>query len=299
MSNKMRTHRARPRLAALAAVVMSTSILSVSAQAEDISNTDFDCLIEPKMTVMVGAGTQGVIHSVDVARNDIVERGQLLARLESKVQQASLDHARVRAQMDSEILSRRADHKLAQVNLQRIKELSSKRIVPKYQLDEAEAALQVSHMAVTQAQDNKRLFQHEFSRARQVLEQHSIRSPISGVVVEQRAFPGEFVYQNPVLSIAQIDPLRVEAIIPARYFGQVSKGMTAVISPEIDSSQTMEVKIAGTDRIIDAASGTFSVHLDLPNPDSTITGGQRCTLTLANNNDDKEVARSKGNRGAE
>jgi len=267
-------HRQSKKLG-LAALVLTG--LGVPVHADDLGKTDFDCLIEPKMTVMVGAATQGVIRSVDVERNDLVEQGQLLATLESKVEQAALDHARVRSKMESEIQARQADYKLAQVNLDRIKALSKKQIVPTYQLDEAEAHLEVSHMAVTQAQDNKTLFQHEYARARQILEQHTIRSPISGVVVEQRAYPGEFIYENPVLTIAQIDPLKVEAILPARYFGQVSKGMTAVISPEIDSSESMRVEITGTDR-------TFSVHLSLPNPESKIPGGQRCTLNFSNRN---------------
>ena len=278
---------------------MVTMAFSTQALAQDFRNTDFDCLIEPKMTVMVGAATQGVIRTVDVGRNDLVEKGQLLATLESKVEQAALDHARVRSKMESEIQARQADYKLAQVNLQRIQELSSKQIVPTYQLDEAEAHLEVSHMAVTQAQDNKTLFQHEYSRARQILEQHTIRSPISGVVVEQRAYPGEFIYENPVLTIAQIDPLKVEAILPARYFGKVSKGMTALISPEIETNESMRVEITGTDRVIDAASGTFSVHLSLPNPDSKIPGGQRCTLNFANHRNASRRSAAKDGRGAD
>jgi len=136
----------------LSLVAITLSVFSAQAMADDLLKTDFDCLIEPKMTVMVGAATQGVIRSVDVERNDLVKKGQLLATLESKVEQAALDHARVRSKMESEIQARQADYKLAQVNLRRIKELSSKQIVPTYQLDEAEAHLEVSHMAVTQAE---------------------------------------------------------------------------------------------------------------------------------------------------
>ena len=32
------------------------------------------------------------------------------------------------------------------------------------------------------------------------------------------------------------------------------------------------------DRVIDAASGTFSVFLELPNPEHTIPGGLRCRV---------------------
>ena len=288
MPNNSLHHWVQPRWGILFLMVLSTQV-----QAEALGSKNFDCLIEPKMTVMVGAATQGVIHSIDVERNDLVKRGQLLATLESKVEQAALAHARVRAKMKSEIQAREADLKLATVNMRRIKELNAKHMVPSQQLDEAEGQLQVTRMAVKQAEDNKTLYEHEFARARQILEQHTIRSPISGVVVEQRAFPGEFVYENPVMTIAQLDPLSVEAILPARYFGLVSKGMTAVISPEIDITGSMRVKITGTDRLIDAASGTFSVHLNLPNPDSKIPGGQRCTLTFVDSANGDQIAEAK------
>ncbi|MFK7916178.1 MAG: efflux RND transporter periplasmic adaptor subunit [Pseudomonadales bacterium] len=265
-------------------------LLVGTLQAETLSEVDFDCLIEPKMTVMIGAATQGVIHSVDVQRNEQVKAGQLLATLESKVEQAALAHARVRATMKSEIQARRADLKLAEVNNRRIQELFKKKMVPSQQVDEAVGQLEVARMSVKQAEDNRTLYEHEFARALQVVQQHVIRSPIDGVVVEQRAYPGEFVYENPVLAIAQVDPLRVEAILPARFYGLVDQGMRAVIEPEIKLSGPMSVKISGIDRIIDAASGTFSVHLDLPNPKHKIPGGQRCTLTFIDPGGDDQLA---------
>lgn len=258
-------------------LVWGGGVLNANASNE----TSFDCLIEPKMTVLVGAPTQGVIGSIDVERNEAVVPGQLLATLRSEVEKASLDHARTRARMQSEIQSRQADLKLARVNTKRIEELYEKQMVPSQQRDEAAAQLEVARMAVMQAKDNQTLYEYEFSRAKQVLEQHKIRSPIAGVVVEQRAFPGEFVYQNPVVTVAQIDPLMVEAILPARLYGSVSAGMNALISPEIDQSGPIAIKVTATDKLIDAASGTFSVHLELPNPDNQIPGGQRCTVSFS------------------
>ena len=116
------------------------------------------------------------------------------------------------------------------------------------------------------------------TRAKEIVEQRVIRSPISGVVVEQRAYPGEFVYENPIVTIAQLDPLRVEAILPARFFGQIERGMLATIVPEINAKTPLSGEISSVDRLIDTASGTFSVHLELANPDHTIPSGQRCTV---------------------
>ena len=255
----------------------------ISAQAlstEAVGDESFDCLIEPKMTVMVGAPTQGVIDSVDVARSDLVKKGQVLAVLKSNVEKAAMEHARLRATMQSEIEAREADLKLADLNMARINELFAKQMVPHQQRDEVYAQLQVARMGLRQAQDNQMLNEQEYARAKQLVEQRIIRSPISGVVVEQRAYPGEFVYENPIVTIAQLDPLKVEAILPAHLFGQIKIGMIANIDPEIQSAQPMTGVISSVDRLIDAASGTFSVHLELANPDNSIPGGQRCEVAF-------------------
>ena len=67
------------------------------AGAQDLSSEIFDCLIEPKMSVLVGAPIQGIIDTLEVERNDLVEAGQVVATLRSEVEVAAMEHARVRA----------------------------------------------------------------------------------------------------------------------------------------------------------------------------------------------------------
>ena len=250
------------------------------SKAQGLEVEQFDCLIEPKMTVMVGAPTQGLIDNVEVTRSEFVAKDQVLATLKSNVEKAEMKHSKVRATMKSEILAREADLELAQLNLDRIDKLFKKQLIPSQQRDEAYAQLQVAEMAVKQAKDNKRLYEYEYARAKAVVERRVIRSPISGVIVEQRAFPGEFVNENPIVTIAQIDPLQVEAILPARFFGQFKEGMQASVIPEINSDNPLEGTILAVDRLIDTASGTFSVHLELNNPDNAIPAGQRCSVAF-------------------
>ncbi len=268
---------------------------TLDCAADALDQATFECLIEPKMTVMVGAPTQGILQSVEVDRADVVTAGQLVATLKADVEVAALDQARVKATMKSEIQARQADLHLAKVNMQRIEELHAKRLVSAQERDEAIAQLEVARMALLQAKDNRKLYEYEFARARSVVAEHQIKSPIAGVVVEQRAFPGEFVYDNPVVTIAQIDPLKVEAILPARFFQDVRAGMTATIEPEIAADGPLEVTVTSVDRVIDIASGTFSVHLELPNPEHRIPGGQRCSLALAELSEREQLA-ARGDR---
>jgi RND family efflux transporter MFP subunit len=264
----------------LALVAGLLCLLTTPSRAESVDGRDFDCLLEPKTRVMVGAPTQGVIQTVAVSRGDRVERGQVIATLDARLEQAEMKHAQMRARMTSEVEARRADVELAEVTLKRLDDLSARKMAPAQQRDEAQAALKVARMALVQARDNRKLYEQEFARAREAVEQHVIRSPIDGVVVDQVAFPGEFVYDNPIAIVAQTDPLKVEAILPARFFGGVRVGLDSTIWPEIDNGGPIEAAISSVDQVIDSASGTFSVHLDVPNPDNAVPGGQRCRLAF-------------------
>lgn len=280
MSSRTRTRSVTSSIAKKGALCALLGV-SVGAYANDLSGEDFDCLIEPKMSVLVGVPTQGVIDTLVVERTDFVEQGQVIATLRSDVEVAAMEHARVRATMKSDIQAREADLKLAEVNMRRINELIDKQLVSQQQRDEAQAQLEVARMAVRQARDNKRLYEQEYIRAKEIAEQRVIRSPISGVVVEVRAFPGEFVFQNPIVAIAQIDPLKVEAIVPARYFGAIQEGMLASIEPEIQAAGGLTGVVSRVDRLIDAPSGTFSVHLELPNAENRTPAGQRCSISFS------------------
>ncbi|MEO1574881.1 MAG: efflux RND transporter periplasmic adaptor subunit [Pseudomonadota bacterium] len=266
--------------APFAALVLAVASFALPASAETVDGRDFDCLLEPNTRVMVGAPTQGVVHTVEVRRGERVVRGQVIATLDARLEKAELEHARMRARMTSEVSAREADVELAEVTLKRLNDLHARKMAPAQQRDEAEAALKVARMALAQARDNRKLYEQEYARAREVVEQHVVRSPIDGVVVDQVAFPGEFIYDNPIAIVAQVDPLKVEAILPARFFGGVRVGLESTVWPEIDSGGPIDARIGSVDQVIDSASGTFSVHLEIPNPDNRIPGGQRCRLAF-------------------
>jgi len=106
----------------------------------------------------------------------------------------------------------------------------------------------------------------------------SVRSPINGVVVERLLAPGEFAKQAPILKLAQLDPLRVEVIAPVQLWGQIAVGMAAQIMPEAPVKGSHRARVTIVDRVIDAASGTFGVRLELPNPNLRLPAGLKCTV---------------------
>ena len=67
--------------------------------------------------------------------------------------------------------------------------------------------------------------------------------------------PGEYRNeQSPILSLAQIDPLRVEVYVPIAYYGQIRTGSKAEVRPEKPVGGIFTAIVTVVDRVLDAAS---------------------------------------------
>jgi len=238
----------------------------------------FDCLIEPNRLVAVGSSVVGVLEALYVERGDDVREGQTVARLESAVEEAAVEVARHRAKMGGTIGARKASLELGQKRKDRAQELFEHEALSLDLREEVETEAELAKRELQQAREEQRLASLELTRALAALQRRVVRSPVRGVVTERLLTPGEVVDEETILKIAQLDPLRVEVILPSALFGTVAKGMRAAITPEIpgDTVHVAEVKIV--DRMIDAASGTFGVQLELPNADHAIPGGLHCQV---------------------
>ena len=239
-----------------------------------------DCLIEPMTTTELGSSTRGVVARVLVERGEPVIRGQALVELDADVERAFFEQAEARADMRSEILAREAELVLTELEFARVEQLHGQDLVPDRQREEARARHRVAEAALVQALENRRLVQLELLRMRRELERRTLRSPVDAVVVERLVEDGELVADNPVLRLAELDPLRVEAVLPGRLFGTLAPGDVARLYPELGNGAMLEARIDTVDPVLDARSGTFAVRLRLDNADLSIPAGQRCRVAF-------------------
>ncbi|MGY8814133.1 MAG: efflux RND transporter periplasmic adaptor subunit [Gammaproteobacteria bacterium] len=127
---------------------------------------------------------------------------------------------------------------------------------------------------------NNRIYEYEMAQTEAMLEQKIIRSPLTGIIVDSFLEPGEYVGESPILEVAQLDPLFIEAIVPSKYFGKIAKGDTAevTLANPLNSEHLVKVEIA--DRVLDAGSGTFGVRLILINPNYLLPAGLKCDVNF-------------------
>ena len=201
-----------------------SSLLYASiATAETV---EYDGLIEPYVVVDIGAPAEGVVATVNVDRSNSVEAGQVLVEMESSVERAALEKAKAMAIFDGEISLQKTQLAFAKRVHGRVKKLAG---ISNHDKDQAATEIIRTEYHLKKAREKSTLAKFELKKARAILDRCLIKSPISGVVVERYVSPGEYVNSQPLLRVAQIDPLRVEVIVPAQIFGRIIPGMPATI----------------------------------------------------------------------
>ena len=115
-----------------------------------------------------------------------------------------------------------------------------------------------------------------------MLAEKTVRSPVDGIVTERRMSPGEYrgADVSHILTVAQVDPLFVEVFAPIAQLTSVAVGQTVTIRPEAPVGGEYQARIKVIDRVFDAASGTFGMRLELPNPGYRLPAGLRCRIDL-------------------
>ena len=250
-----------------------------SAMAEQNQAVEFEGLIEPYEMVNVGTPVQGVVDSINVQRSSAVKKGEPLVLLEASVENATMARARAMATGKGELELEKEKLAFALSSLKRAE--AAKDALSAEEREQAASEVTLARARLQKAEENQVLARLDLARARALLDQRTIKSPISGIVVDRFVAPGEFVDNQPLLRLAQLDPLRVEVILPAEKFKEISPGMKAQVRPEDGEGMMYFATVVIVDKVIDPASGTFAVRLELPNPDHQLPSGLKCTVRFA------------------
>jgi RND family efflux transporter MFP subunit len=215
-----------------------------------------------------------------VRRGDRVNKGDVVATLESGAERAATELARLRSEMTGPELTAQSKITFSQRKFARRRDMVADKLMSGQEQDEAESELKLAESELVQARENRQLARVEWQQQGSLLNLRTIRSPFSGVVVDQLLYPGEVVEpgaeRKPILKLAQLDPLRVHVMLPITRFSQIKPGASAQIVAEAPFDGRYSGKVTVVDRLIDAASGTFGLFVELPNPRHEIPAGIKC-----------------------
>lgn len=175
-----------------------------------------EALIAPRIMATIG--------EINVSAGDRVERGQVLAKLDSR------DLAAREQQARQALNAARARQVEAEKDYSRMKQLMEKNIIPRSQFDSAEAAYRTAQADVARAEQ-------ALSEAQTGASYAVIDAPFSGRIVDRYAEPGDTA--SPGTAILKLyDParMRLEAYVGESLAGKLRPG--AELAVRIDALTT-------------------------------------------------------------
>lgn len=234
----------------LAAAIILVQLATASSAASQAKLRSLGCMLQPSKIVEISSPVPGVLEEVSVRRGDLVEKGNILFQLKAGVEKAGVELARVK----TDFAQRKAERNL---------DLYEDDLLSIHERDEIETELLLSKM--------------ELMLKEQELALRTVASPIDGVVVDRLQDEGEYVNVNPVIRLATLDPLHIDLLLPAEYFGKIAVGQKLLIKAAPAMGKARKAKVITVDPLIDPASGTFRVQLAMTNPGNLIPAGLRCS----------------------
>ncbi len=247
-------------------------------------------------TVEVVPKVSGRLQTVSVRIGDAVTRGSLIALVEDreireqvKQAEASFDVAR------ATIRQREADLKFAETNLNRSRNLFQRQLLPQQALDDADARQQAANAQLDLARAQFAQAEARLEELRITLSNCRIVSPVDGFVAKRNLDPGAFVSSNvPVASVVEIRTVRMVTNLVEKDLRRVAVGAPAIVDVDAFPGETFTGRVARVAPVLDPATRTASMEIEVPNPTFRLKPGMyaRVRLTVAERQDALVVPRN-------
>ena len=233
--------------------------------------------VKPEITSTLGAEISGTVRKVLVKEGDRVRRGQVLALIDSRVQQAQLEAAAAGVEESNQGLEEvkqaleaaEADREFAEATFRRYEALLAKRSVSQQEYDNAQTRYKgaLANEMATQArlkqmEARQRQAQAQHNSAATVFSYSKITSPIDGVVTAKSVDEGTLVMPGtPLITVEETGHFRLEASVPGRFLGliHVGESVQVTLGPQQVEGRVTEVRPAA-----DPSTRTFVAKVELP-----------------------------------
>jgi RND family efflux transporter MFP subunit len=233
-------------------------------------------------TVDIAPRTGGRLLSVNVQLGDPVRRGQVLAKVEDReiVEQVRAAEASQEV-AKATIRQREADLKVAELNFDRSKNLFSRQLLAKQALDDAESRYLA---AVAQFDLSKAQLSQNDARLQELrinLQHTSVTSPVDGFVGKRSVDPGAMVNTNTAIaSVVDISRLKLVVNVVEKDLRMVTAGDVGIVEVDAYPGEKFNGRIARVAPVLDPATRTASIEIEIPNTDYRLKPGMYARISL-------------------
>ena len=305
----------------LSLVLLLTALASFSAACNGDDGTAAQAAATapemPVIDVVVVRATEGTVQSTLeisgtlAARSRVGVKPKLPGRLERVLVDigdrvtagqvvATLDRGEVDAQVDAAVAAVAVAHAAlesaeaalanAETEHERAKTLFDAGALPRQRLDTAQTAHRAAVAQRDLAKANRTQAEAAVRRAREVQGDATLHAPVAGYIVERNYDPGSIPGDRPVVVVADIRELKLEAGVSELEAGRLKKGLPALVSVQAKPGETFSAQLAAIAPEVDPRNRHFRIEVRVPNPDTALLAGMYATARVVLDTADGAIA---------
>ncbi len=226
-------------------------------------------------TAVIRSQVTGLLQSVNFTEGQEVKRGDLLAQIDPRLQQAALEQAKATQGRDQAHLTN------AQTNINRNRPLLSKGFATEQQVTDEQSQ-------ITQLENDARSDEAAVDNAQTQLSYTSLMAPFDGVTGIQALDVGNIIHPTDatgLVTVTQVQPITVVFVLPAANIQAVQEALAAgpVQAAAYDQAGT---RLLDTGKLLlinnqaDPATGTVQLKAVFPNAKRLLWPGTFANVTL-------------------
>lgn len=229
-----------------------------------VGTVDFD----PEHVAAVGTRIRGLVRRLAKVEGDSVKKGDLLAEIES----AELGEAQASVAMVG------AQKKAAELNANRERDLSARKLSTAREAEVAEASLDEYRAMLGAAQQKVTALGGGTAGPFGV---YMLRAPLDGTVVDRHILSGQSVEGNLVAyRIANLDHLWINLDVFERSLGHIRRGDAVEVRPTASPDTPIVGRVAYVGDAIDLSTRSARVRVKVDNAEHKLRPGQSVTATI-------------------
>jgi HlyD family secretion protein len=244
--------------------------------------------LEAVTSIDLGAEVTGRVTEIYVEENQVVRRGQVLARLDADELQASVAQAAAQvAGASASVDLARATREESRLSLQRLEGLFREGLTSQQELEAARANAARSSAALANARAQASLSRAALAAAQSKRDKTTIISPIDGMVLTRMVERGQTVtagFQTPVLfRIAQdLTQMRLRVELDEADVARVRPGQSASFTVAAYPDREFQARVVRVSHDSRVAGNVvvFGAMLELDNSEQLLRPGMTCTVSV-------------------
>jgi HlyD family secretion protein len=246
-------------------------------------------------TVTVGTQVSGIVQELYADFNDIVKKGQVVARLDPSILQTQVETAKANLNNAMANLERqKVTLDDARQKLARARELAARQLATKVDLENAELNVKTAEAQLKSTESSIVQAKASVNKAEVDLDHTVITAPIDGIVIKRSVDRGQTVAASmsaPELFIiaADLTQMQVNASIDESDVGRMRPGQAVSFRVDAYPNETFHgaVKQVRLNPVTVQNVVTYSTVIDVPNPEYKLKPGMTAQVTI-------EIARRQG-----